>query len=82
MEYLEYFERFPDAYAKIVKSLNRVETLSHYLRTSGYLEGAASALSIGCGDAVVELRLAGEMGFSLGVVGGEVDFVSPCLIFL
>jgi SAM-dependent methyltransferase len=78
MEYLEYFEKFPDAYAKIVKSLNRIETLSQYLRESGFLDEAASVLSIGCGDGAVEIRLAREMGFSLGVVEPAADYLESC----
>ncbi len=78
MQYLEYFKRFPDAYARIVKSLNRIETLSRYLRASGFLDEAASVLSIGCGDGAVEIRLAGEMGFSLGVVEPAAAYMESC----
>ena len=78
MQYLEYFERFPDAYARIVESLNRIETLAQYLRSSGYLDGAASVLSIGCGDGAVEILLAREMGFSLGVVDPAAEYLESC----
>ena len=79
MEYLEYFERFPDAYAKIVKSLNRIETLYQYLRACGLLQGVKSVLSIGSGDAAVEIRLAGELGFELGVVEPAEDYLKKSL---
>ena len=78
MQYLEYFKRFPDAYARIVENLNRIETLSQYLLASGFLDGAASVLSIGCGDGAVEIRLAREMGFSLGVVEPAAEYMESC----
>jgi methyltransferase family protein len=79
MEYLEYFERFPNAYAKIVESLNRVETLCAYLEESGLLESANSVLTIGCGDGAVEVALAKKYGFSLGLVEPAETYMKSCL---
>ena len=79
MEYLEYFERFPNAYAKIVKSLNRIETLCAYLEESGLLDSARTVLSIGCGNAAVEVALAKKYGFSLGLVEPAEDYMKSAL---
>lgn len=68
MEYTEYFTRFPGAYERIVSSLNRVETLYAFLKKTLPLSRGQSVLSIGCGDATVELRLAQEFGLSLGLI--------------
>lgn len=79
MDYLEYFERFPDAYAKIVESLDRVRTLTAYLRRGGLFDGVGSVLSIGSGDAAVEIALARELGFSLGVVEPAARYLDASL---
>lgn len=68
MEYSEYFQRFPDAYAKIVAGLDRVNTLYAYLIDSGLLEGAESVISIGAGNGEVEVRIAQQTGRQIAVV--------------
>jgi len=68
MEYTEYFTRFPDAYERVVSSLNRVETLYDFLKGTLALKVGESVLSIGCGDAAVELRLAREFDLCLCLV--------------
>lgn len=68
MDYLEYFTQFPDAYAKVVSSFNRTETLYHYLVEKGLLDDGSTILSIGPGDGEVEIRLAKEWKQQLGIV--------------
>lgn len=68
MEYSEYFRRFPDAYAKIVAGLDRVNTLYAYLSSSGVLTGAANLLSLGAGSGDVEVRIAKDTGRQIAVV--------------
>lgn len=68
MEYVEYFRKFPDAYAKIMAGLDRVRTLYAYLNEGGFLDGAESILSIGSGTGEVEIRIARETGRWIAVV--------------
>ncbi|MCC9606368.1 class I SAM-dependent methyltransferase [Blastopirellula sp. JC732] len=68
MEYSEYFQRFPDAYARIVAGLDRVNTLYAYLIDSGVLDGADSILSIGAGSGEVEVRIAERTGRQIAVI--------------
>ena len=68
MEYLEYFEKFSDAYAKVVASFDRSRTLSAYLVDNGLLENVSSILSIGPGEGEVEVRLAKEADREIGIV--------------
>ncbi|TWT38810.1 SAM-dependent methyltransferase [Blastopirellula retiformator] len=68
MEYAEYFQEFPDAYAKIVAGLDRVNTLYAYLIDRGLLDHAESVLSIGAGSGDVEVRIAKQTGRQIAVV--------------
>ncbi|UUO07060.1 class I SAM-dependent methyltransferase [Blastopirellula sp. J2-11] len=68
MEYSEYFQRFPDAYAKIIAGLDRVNTLYAYLIDSGILEDATTLLSLGSGTGEVEVRIARQTRRRIGVV--------------
>lgn len=79
MEYLECFERFPNAYAKIVESLNRIETLYEFLESSDLLNGVSSLLSIGSGDGAVEARLARKYDLALSFVEPAEGYFEKCL---
>lgn len=68
MEYLEYFNKYPDAYQKIVASFDRIHTLHDYLIDIDGMVGASSIFSIGPGDGAIEVRLAKENNLKLGVV--------------
>jgi hypothetical protein len=66
VEYSEYFYEYPDAYAKIVAGLNRVQTLYQYLVDSGLLDDVDTILSIGSGTGEVEIPDRHTMGRSVG----------------
>lgn len=79
MEYVEYFRKFPGAYAKVVGGFDRKTTLTDYLNTSGILDGAESMLSIGPGDGVVEVALMQQRGLRLGFIEPSKLFFDQCL---
>ncbi len=79
MEYVEYFRKFPDAYAKVVGGFDRKRTLTAYLLESGVLDGAASVLSIGPGDGAVEVELMRKSNLHLGFVEPSKLFYDQCL---
>lgn len=68
MDYLEYFEKFPDAYKKIVDSFDRPRTLYTFLADHGFLDTTSTILSIGSGEGEVELKIAKESEIEIGVV--------------
>ncbi|MCH9652599.1 MAG: class I SAM-dependent methyltransferase [Planctomycetes bacterium] len=68
MDYLEYFEKFPDSYAKVAVSFDRSRTLNAYLANNGLLENISSILSIGPGEGEVEIKIAKESEIEFGIV--------------
>lgn len=68
MDYLEYFNKHPEAYEKIVASFNRVNTLYDFLVQKKLLTDIQNVFSIGSGDGALELRLADELGLAIGIV--------------
>jgi hypothetical protein len=68
MDYLEYFRKFPDMYAKVVSKFDREHSLYDFIVDSGIVDNVETLLSIGPGDGLVEVRLARERGVKLGLI--------------